>query len=84
VVRWDAGSADGALRGDPLPLGRDCGKWFDPKGFAEGPFGLWQVVETEPPGAGSWEQRNESRSELGAGSWELGAENSGQRIADSG
>jgi hypothetical protein len=79
MVRWDAGTADGALRGDPLPLGRDCGKWFDPKGFAEGPFGLWQVVETEPPGAGSWEQQTKAArsGEPGAGSWE-------RRTADSG
>ena len=33
------------LRG-PHPQGRDCGKWLHPQRFAEGPFGLWQIVET--------------------------------------
>jgi hypothetical protein len=36
------------MHGGPPPPGWDCGKWFDPQGFAEVCFGLWQAVETEP------------------------------------
>jgi hypothetical protein len=39
----------------PPPPGRDCGKWLDPQGFAEGPFGLWQVTETGAVAGAFWQ-----------------------------
>jgi hypothetical protein len=52
---WTSGFAPRDGGGSPSPLGRDCGKWLDPQGFAEGSFGLWQVTETGAVAGAFWQ-----------------------------